>query len=134
MSVWSTYFHRLINTGQDLKFNRKKNDMRRRVKCCMLLRIHFSTANQKIQIYFRYQSYTRRNLKKTVELWGREWLTIFFSSLRLTELIDYARALEPHCKSGYDENCIPILGRYAQVIRLEWRKALQFWSEQNGSR
>ena len=46
--------------------------MRRRVKCCTLLRIHFSTANQKIQIYFRYQSYTRRNLKKTVELWGRE--------------------------------------------------------------
>ena len=38
--------------------------MRRRVKCCILLRIHFSTANQKIQIYFRYQSYTRRNLKK----------------------------------------------------------------------
>ena len=38
--------------------------MRRRVKCCTLLRIHFSTANQKIQIYFRYQSYTRRNLKK----------------------------------------------------------------------
>ena len=47
--------------------------MRRRVKCCILVRIHFSTANQKIQIYFRYQSYTRRNLKKTVELWGREW-------------------------------------------------------------
>ena len=38
--------------------------MRRRLKCCILLRIHFSTANQKIQIYFRYQSYTRRNLKK----------------------------------------------------------------------
>ena len=38
--------------------------MRRRVKCCILLRIHFSTANQKIQIYFRYQSYTRRNFKK----------------------------------------------------------------------
>ena len=38
--------------------------MRRRVKCCILLRIHFSTANQKIQIYFRYQSYMKRNLKK----------------------------------------------------------------------
>ena len=38
--------------------------MRRRIKCCILLRIHFSTASQKIQIYFRYQSYTRRNLKK----------------------------------------------------------------------
>ena len=49
--------------------------MRRRVKCCILLHIQFSTANQKIQIYFRYQSYTRRNLKKTVELWGRECMT-----------------------------------------------------------
>ena len=33
----------------------------------------------------------------------RQLLTVFFSSLRLTELIDYARALEPHFKSGYDE-------------------------------
>ena len=37
--------------------------MRRKVKCCTLLRIHFKTANKKIQFFSRYQSYTRRYLK-----------------------------------------------------------------------
>ena len=38
--------------------------MRRSQKKFTLLRIQFESANQKILIFGRYQSYKRRNLKK----------------------------------------------------------------------
>ena len=45
--------------------------MRRRVKCCTLLRIPFLNGQSKTSNFF----FPLRNLKKTVELWGLEWNT-----------------------------------------------------------
>ena len=48
--------------------------MRRSVALFTLLRIRFWTANEKKDIFGWSQSPSFNNLKKTLGLWGREWV------------------------------------------------------------
>ena len=71
----------------------------------------FLNGQSKNSNFFRYQSYTRRNLKKTVELWGRECQETknsrhFDKSLQVEKRLVKGKGLEAESKLRNNHNSL----------------------------